>query len=462
MPLFDEDELPNGQRVNPIPEVQEFQSARVTTEEQPVGILLTQIGGMRWIPRLVFSQVKGRDEETGSYQGKLRPINRQYRLIHDMEFKVQTPAPNSPSFDAANQEATVKGTARVYPNTFIPNPGDMIIGDTPDGRQAVYQICDSVQPLQIWNKPAYEFEYVMYNWWSADLEREMMQGVVAEYYFVRDNIDAGLNPLIADNNWGIWQELQQLEEQFPQAFVARFLSREYNTLLLPGQPTTVYDPFHTSFCAMMFHQSVSSISGGLNIIPTDDGSNATRLTIHSVMIELNKHLMDNILVKIPVIPAKTFMQEPFLGGIRFAGTNYVVYPVQDRSLLFYPGSPVAVNGLTLQKGITAPTKTRNKLSALFPDDYLGDPFQPSPEPVQNSYSPVLDDDYYIFSEAFYSRDVEDMSKMEVMLWSTIENNVVDPKDLMQLFQESVTWPVIDQFYLQPFLYAMIPAAFRGV
>lgn len=462
MGLFDEDALPNAQRVNPIPEVQEFQTARVTTEDQPVGTLLTHIGGMRWIPRLVFSQVKGRDEETGSYQGKLRPINRQYRLIHEMEIKVQTAAPNNPSIDNANQEATVKGTARVYPNTFIPNPGDMIIGDTPDGRQAIYQICDNVQPLQIFNRAAYEFEYVMYAWWSSALEQEMMKGVVAEYHFVRDNIDAGINPLIADEDWGIWQELEQLEEQFPQAFIARFLSREYSTLLLPGQPTTIYDPFHTSFCSMMFHQPGSSLMGGLNIIPTDDGSNASRLTIHSVLIELNKHLMDNILVKIPVIPAKTFMQEPNLGGIRFAGTNYVVYPVQDRRLLWYPGSAVAVNSLTLTKGITAPNKTRSKLSALFPDEYLGDAFNPRPKEDQNSYSPVLDDDFYIFSEAFYDHDDEDMSKMEMMLWRTIEENVVNPKDLLTLFKESTTWPVLDQFYLQPFLYAMLPAAFRGV
>lgn len=462
MGLFDEDKLPNGQRINPIPEVQEFQTARVTTEEEIVGTLLTHIAGMRWIPRIVLSQVKGRDEESESYQGRLRPINRQYRLIHDMELKVQTPAPNNPQIDSENQEATVKGTARCYPNTFVPSPGDMIIGDTPDGQGAIFQICDKVTPLQIYNKAAYEFEFVMYAWWTSSLEKEMLRGVVGEYHFVRDNIDAGINPLIHSSDWGTWQELQYIEANFPQSFIARFLSREYSTLLLPGQPTTVYDPFHTAFCSMMFHEPGSSLVGGLNIIPTDDGSNATRLTIHSVMIELNRFLMENILVKIPVIPAKVFVQIPELGGIRFAGTNWVVYPPEDNGVLHYPTTIKAFSPLTLTKGITQPSKTRSKLSVLFPDVYLGDPLHPAPKESDNSYTPVLDDPYYIFSEAFYDHDEEDMSKMEHMVWQTLESNMVTPKDLLRLFKESATWPVLDQFYLQPFLYAMLPAAFRGV
>lgn len=462
MGLFDEESLPNAQRINPIPVVREYETARVNTEDQPVGTLLTHIGGMRWIPRIYLSRVMGKDEEVESYQGRLRPINRQYRLIHNLEIKVQTAAPNNPTIDNQNQEITVKGTGRVYPNTVIPNPGDMIIGETADGRMAVYQIGDNVQPLSVFQRTAYEFDYVMYSWWSQRLETEMVKGVVAEYHFVRDNIDAGLNPLIAKDDWGIWQELTRFKEHFPQAFVNRYLSREFSTFIIPGQVTSVYDPFHASFCNMIFRPDQGSIMGGANIIPVEDGSNASRLTIHSAILLLNPYTMQDVLAKVPIISARTFLQEPYLGGIRFAGTSFVVYPAEDNALLFAPNRPGGVNSLTLTKGVTAPVKARVRLSDAFPDEYLGDPLNPRPKEVETSYKSVTDDDFYIFSEAFYARDDTDMSLMEAMIWRTLDENVVNPKDLLALFKESQEWAVLDQFYLQPFLYAMIPAAYRGV
>lgn len=461
MGLFDEEELPNAKRVNPIPNVKEYETARVNTEDQPVGTLLTHIAGMRWIPRAYLSQVMGQDEETSSYQGRLRPINRQFRLIHDLEIKVQTAAPNTPSVDNQNQEFTVKGTARVYPGTVIPNPGDMIIGETADGRMAIYQICDTVTPLTIFKRTAYEFEYVMYSWWTQRLEDEMFKGVVAQYHFVRDNIDAGLNPLIAEQDWGVWQELTRLENLFPQAYVNRFLSREYSTFLLPGQPTTVYDPFHASFCNTLFRPD-AGIFGGANLIPVEDGSNATRLTVHSALLQLNPYTMQDVLAKIPIISARAFLSEPYTGGIRFCGTNWVVYPPEDRSLLFSGNGPGGINSLTLTKGVTAPVKARVRLSEAFPDEYLGDPLNPEPKSSERIYYSVTDDDFYIFSEAFYAQDDTDMSLIEVLMWRTLNENVVNPRDLIELFKESQQWPVLDQFYLQPFLYAMIPAAYRGV
>lgn len=461
MGLFDEDALPGAQRVNPIPNVKEYETARVNTEDQPVGTLLTHIAGMRWIPRAFLSQVMGQDEETSSYQGKLRPINRQFRLIRDMEIKVQTPAPNNPSVDNQNQEFTIKGTARVYPGTVIPNPGDMIIGETADGRMAIYQICDTVTPLTIFKRTAYEFEYVMYSWWTQRLEDEMFKGVIATYYFVRDNIDAGLNPLIAEQDWGTWQELTRIENHFPQAFVNRYVSREYSTFLLPGQMTTIYDPFHASFCNILFRPDIG-IFGGANLIPVEDGSNATRLTVHSALLQLNPYTMQDVLVKVPIIPARAFLSEPFTGGIRFCGTNWVVYPPEDRSLLFSGNPPGGINSLELTKGITAPVKARVKLSDAFPDEYLGDPLFPNPKFDGKAYYPVTYDDFYIFSEAFYAEEESEMSMVEVMVWRTLKENLVNPKDLIELFKESENWPVLDQFYLQPFLYAMIPAAYRGV
>lgn len=460
--LFEEDDLPNAKRVNNVPEVENFQTARVNTDEQPVGTLLTHIGGMRWKPRLYLSQVKGKDEEQSSYQGRLRPINRQYKLIHDIELKVQQAAPNNPSVDNQNQEITARGTCRAYPNTVIPIPGDMIIAETADGRQAIYQVCDTVTPMSLFKRTAYEFEYVMYAWWTPELEKEMVKGTVAEYHFVRDNIDAGINPLIADADWGVWQALQKIEMNFPMKFVTRFMSREFNTFIVPGQPTSIYDPFHAAFCNLMFKPRGASLFGGANIMPTEDGSNAVRMSIHSAMLALNDSMVDEILQKIPIITARAFLAEPYLGGVRFGGTNYVVWPPEDNSLLFSSNQP-AVKSLSLQKGVYGPPKARKKDEEKFDRDNDGNvvPSDPEASPAR-LFTPIGTDDFYIFPEPFYARDEGHMSLLETMMWATLEKNMVNPKDLLCMFNESDSWTVLDQFYYQPFLYAMLPAAFRGV
>lgn len=460
--LFDEDELPNAKRVNNVPEVEDFQSARVRTDEQPVGTLLTHIGGMRWIPRLYLSQVKGKDEEQSSYQGSLRPINRQYKVIHNIELKVQQAAPNNPSIDNQNQEITARGTCRAYPNTVIPVPGDMIIAETADGRQAIYQVCDNVTPMSLFKRTAYEFEYVMYAWWTESLEKEMLKGSVENYHFVRDNIDAGINPLIADADWGVWKALEKIEANFPMKFVTRFLSREFNTFIIPGQATTIYDPFHATFCNLLFKPRGAGLFGGANIMPVDDGSNAVRLSIHSAVLTLNDSMVDEVLQIIPIITARAFLAEPYLGGVRFGGTNFVVWPPEDTSLL-HTGNSNPQQSLALQTGVYSPPKARKKDSETFLRDDEGNVVpNETNEPVVRLFTPVASDKFYIFPEAFYAHDEGHMSLLETMLWATLEKNVVNPKDLLCMFNESESWSVLDQFYLQPFLYAMLPAAFRGV
>lgn len=451
MALFDEEELPNATRVNNVPEVEKFQTARVNTEEQPVGTLLTHIGGMRWIPRFYFSRVLGKDEEVESYQGKLLPINRQYKVIHDLEIKVQTAAPNNPTVDEANQEFTVRGTARMYPNSVIPNPGDMIIGDTPDGRQAIYQVCDRVVPLQIFKKTAYEFDYVMYSWWKEDIEKEMMRGKVAEYHFVRDNIDSGLNPLINDEDWGTWTELEDIRDQFPMKFNTRFISRDFGVYMVPGQSATVYDPFHAGFCNLMFKPNGVSISNGANLIPVEDGSNDIRLTIHSAVLTLNKSLLDVALLEVPIIGTRTYLAEPYLGGIRFSGARYVVYPPQSTAALHSGLLGSSYSVFALNNHLMLPVRRKKS-----------EQNNPVPTPPEGMFKSVIADDYYIFSEEFYFRENGNMSEMEVMMWQMLDNNTVDPKRLIEMFKQAEYLPVLDQFYLMPFLYSMIHSGFRGV
>lgn len=460
MGLFDEEALPNGKRVNPIPVVQEYQTARVSTEDIAVGTLMTHIGGARFILPKFYSQVLGKDEEVSARQSGLAPINRQHRVIYNLEIKV-TSMPST-TIDDKNQEGTRRGTAIAYPNSVVPNPGDMFIADGPDGRKVFWQVCDRVAPKEIFKRTAYEFDYIQKDWWNQEEETRLDQSVIAEYYFIRDNIDAGINPLIAKKDYGTWEKLSRLQEIFPRNYIMRFMSREYNTFVIPGQPTTIYDPFHTSFCDAIFGNENTGYRGGFTVIPTEDGSNANRLSVHSALLMLDPGMMNFVLNSIPIVTVKAMIEEPYLGGVRWAGTRFVVWPPEDTGMLMYPSSYPAPPSYTLTTNVFPGTRVPLTLEKAFASEDLGAPIADPWLFKDADIRRVTMDKYYIFSQAFYGHDDANMSKLERMVWDSMETNMVNPTELLRLFDESEKWPVLEQFYYLPFLYALIPSAQRGV
>lgn len=462
MALFEEDDLPTGKRVNPIPEVKDYKSAWVINQEQPFGTLLTHIGGMRWIVDY-YSQVKGKDEEVGAFQPGLAVINRQLRKIQDMEIKVTRPALNEPTIEDSNQEATVRGSAIAYPNSVIPNPGDLIVAQGPDGRKGVYQICDRVLPKQIFKRTAYEFEFVLWQWLTPELNKTITEGTVEKYHFIRDNIDTGMNPILTTSEYSVMEKLMEYEESIPRYFFAMFRNFEYNALVVPGQDNSIYDAFHATFCNTVFSDQGEIDCFNVNLIPTQDGSNRQRYSIHSAFLLMDKTLTYTMYSQIPILPSKVFLAEPFFGGIRFQGTRYVIYPMMTHGDNFLGSSSIR-QGTTIpfRKGVYAEAPTLKRLEDVFSDEYLGTPaFNPELAPDAD-YRPIGTDDYYIFSEAFYDRRFKEMSKIERLVWQTIEEEVVDPNEVCRLLDKSKEWPVLEQFYFIPFLYGMIPAAKRGI
>lgn len=461
MPLFDEEKLPNAPRVNPIPLVQDFGTARINTEDQPVGTLLTHIGGMRQVPRLFFSQLLGANEIPSAVQLDRVILNRQTRLIHNLEIKVQTPI-NNPSFDNKNQEAQVRGQAIAYPNTVIPNAGDMFIDATADGREILYQVCDTVEVLSIYNRRAYRFEFIARAWVTNELEKSLMEGVQEEYYFVRDNIDAGMNPLIATADYGVWEKLWKVKDMFPPFFTARFFSKEYNTYLIPGQPDTIYDPFHAAFIDAIFGYSRVGLRSGITLIPTEDGSDSIWMTIHTVMLTLNMSLFNQCETHIPVRTFRSFLAEPFLGGIRFAGTRYVIYPEPTNAIKYGLNKAKKTLNYSFRRNVYHDRRIAQKLVNALPWNNLDGFVIEGDDTKQVEWHEVFSDNCYIFSEAFYSGDFAAMSKIESMIWTSLKTNMINPNELLELFVQAEKWPILEQFYYLPFMYALIPAALRGV
>jgi hypothetical protein len=104
---------------------------------------------------------------------------------------------------------------------------------------------------------------------------------------------------------------------------------------------------------------------------------------------------------------------------------------------------------------------RSTLEQLFSNPDMGETYLHRPKPVLD-IRPVLYDEFYVLSEHFYSHDTSSLSVLEKIVWDALETSYVRPADLLVLIADSDNWPYLEQFYYMPILYALIPAATRGI
>jgi hypothetical protein len=462
MSLFEEDPQkppvqPEPVKVNPTP----YKGQPVNSKINPVGTLLTAVAGSRWIVTW-FSQVLGEDDEWTGFQRSRLAINQQYRKINELELKVTTPLPRNPSLQQEGQEFDVRGEANMYPGV-IPNPGDMFTADTGDGRRGLYMVIPPVQTRSIYTQTTYTIEYVLVAYWNEDFARRFAKKTVQEYYFVRDFLDTGINPLITVEADGLYQKLLDIRDTLPRHYLGTFFDREYATLTLPGQDETIYDPFFAYFATALFASIAEGTVNGMNHIAVMDGARHGYRTFLNALMDQDISYMDNCETKIPIVDSASFLKEPYYGGIRYSGIPWVIYPVNRevyaniRYGLRWPDT------MGLRGGERAESRFRLPLSYIFPNPTFGAMLTLT-KPAQESrdIKPVTEDSYYIFTESFYARIEGELSLLENMVWQALESDTVDPKEVLRLLEESRTWPLLEQFYYQPILYALIPSAFRGL
>lgn len=462
MSMFDWDDRKDTPRPNAIPTVRDYQTARVDSEDKNLRTLMTHIAGRRWILTAYYSQVLGRDEEPSAFQPGLLPINRQTKKILNLEFKVTQPAPQSPTFEITSKEAIARGQATAYPHSVIPQEGDAFIADAGDGRLGLFQVTGQVLPKSIYNATAYEFEFVMHSWLSRDTESKLDQGVVEIYHFIRDNLDTGVNPIVTHRDYETYERLWERKARMPFEYTQKFYSREYSTYMLPGQSNWVYDPFHANFCNILFgniHEGPWNMTASITV---ETGQNNIVKTVHDCIYDLNVRLLPMVASKIPIVSTKNFGSEPLFGGIRWVGIPWVVYPSDKKDIHGQWSGITSAGGIKLVQTPRMSLNAPLTFSEAFSEEDLGIPILDPFTLARTPYKPVTFDDYYILSQAFYSRNFAGMSRVEYLLYRYIETESTDPLELLDLIDKSERWSMLDQFYLQPLLYAMIPGGYRGV
>lgn len=461
MPLVTNDEYhPNGlTSASPVPIVppqietvrvstDDYKTAVVDTKWVPRSSILTHIEGSSWVVDY-YAQILDTDSNLSGQQYTKNPVYQSYKKIANLELKVKT-ALNTDQ-DDANKEMNVTGDAVLYPS-IIPNEGDMFVADIGEGKSAVFRV-NSSKKNSIFKEACYDIAYVL-DTDNNDKKLDLEQKTSVVYYYHKDYLLNGSNPLILKNEMDTLLNLKKVYDIMLYQYFRRFFSHEFKTLLVPSQLMPTYDSYLTSYVLSMFGTQEAHELAYIRALNMDEDRVAKCDSIWSALKFKDISLLNTAFTKAGLISSLAFSRTPTYNGIRYSGVGAVVYP--KNPYVTVDGSyvnSVKTTSSELQASSDAATASNVLVRAVNLrklDDDLGD----------NLY-PVTVDDYYVLSANFYN-NTNTQSTLETAVTAYINNNQVDADQLYNTAKNFHTWGSLEQFYYLPIVMTLIRSILKGI
>ncbi len=323
MPSFKFPTAPQPEIVKPLAIADvEYKHSIVDSKEQPLNALITHVEGASRIVDY-YSQVLSSNEEPQKYSPDIGGHLQQYREIIDLEIK-QTDF--SFSFDEANQEATANGTAYIYP-PLIPNFGDVFITDIGNGMVGLMHV-EKVVKKSIFKQACYEIDFniirILDNQGEVDV---LKRRVVETYYFVKDFLLYGQNPLLVASEFNLFKDSERILNETIENYISEFFSRELGCLTPPGYGLPTYDPFAVKAFMECIEISKFPRARKINLRNTDELKEYWDDSIWAAIINPSKHQYRDVWTRARPVPVTSFNIHPRINSIRFSGYSQCIQPL---------------------------------------------------------------------------------------------------------------------------------------
>jgi len=428
----------------------------VDSRYTPRTAILQYVAGSSWTVSY-FSQVLGADNELGPQQTDRPAPYQQYKCIKEMELRVSSPLTESQ--DAESKEWTTTGTATTYPS-FIPNKGDMFLADIGDGREGVFTVTRAERKTHL-KDALYTIEYQLKGYATAEARADLNKKSIQTFRYVGDFQRFGQNPLLTQTDYDAHLEFGEHYKLLLENYMHDFFSIERKTLLVPDQIAPAYDPFvvkaFLSWVTVDEHPNVARIRQ-LNV-SADAAFDVT--TMWDCLNDLNERMLTGALFKTQLLYSETFRSVPHLNGIYYGGVHLVVYPKEHRTDVdaAYAAAVVPGGQAIREGGRRFRALDRNLISP----ESLDLSYTPAVENLPDIV-PVTQDDYYVFTEAFYKhRRFNDplSSHLERVVMQTIREEAIDKVALQRLCTNAMQWANLERFYYVPALLAVLRVVLRN-
>jgi hypothetical protein len=403
MPIVDNERFPPHQRPDSIRITDpKYKGIAVDNRYIPATDLLTHVEGSSWTVEY-YSQVLDRDITILGQSLHKPPQYLQYRHIGQLELKVSQPL-------AATQEPNTKkmgykGGANLYP-VLIPNQGDVFVAQVDDGRLGIFNVT-STERRSFSKDSVYAIEYEMLDYATPERLRDLEVKTIQRLVYVRDYLQSGQNPLVEA---ALRQKLAKLHSRFDsmlKTYMKQFMSEEFMTLLVPGQPWPTYDAWLVRALTELFETTASTELLATRQLNCDDDPSMSCVQLWNVLVNKDPDLLKFVNQRAALAWTTRFTRNAMFNGIRWSGIELVVYPVDvemtvDQEL-------IGIEPLTDSEFEPTTSRAGRLEDLVTTEELAGLPYEGAP-----LIHPVLCDDCYVFSRRFYE-NTEGQSRLELLV-----------------------------------------------
>lgn len=444
--------VPASGRAQPV----EMHSALVQTRFTPMAALAMFTEGST-IVCTYYRQLVDIDDNLMAQQVNRKAPYQQYEKIIGLEMKQQGDL--NFSQDEQTKDVTITGTAIMF-GGVIPNKGDMFRADLGDGQAGLFTLLNS-ERLSVRKESQYRVDFQVV---SDDKDTERLEDleakVVDTLYFVKDFLNAGKNPLLIDAEYNAYVQLRRVFATMVNEYLRTFFSETCQTLIVPDQAQVTYDHFLTKAVLSLLETTNNPMMRKVTLHNVEQDYGFRTTTVWDSILQVEPSHLWAAAQRMEVRGAELTYNLPAFSGVFWAKIDRLIYPIDrrtDADRILAPSQPASHSVLTLSGApVDDFQRLISKRNLTVAEQGLPEPIAPTPHIHR-----ITDDEYYVFSRAFYEQDSVRQSQLERLVWSMLNQEDPDVTILYELVLESQKWDNLERFYYVPVLIALTVLVLRG-
>lgn len=414
----------------------EYKHNLINLEQTPPNSVISAYAGYPMIVTL-YNQVIGVSQEQDGFNAGQTTPHQSYRRITNLKIKLQSPFDYN--MNPTTAMTNVSSSARVYAPGLIIMEGDVFLADIGSGRLGRFEVRSAPRLLSWFDRAVIEFEFVMLELATIDVVNELDYKVVEKLNFVEEFILSGQNPLLTDDELNTYYSLSRLQVEITNQWLRDSYSYEHQTLLVPEQPSTTYDPYVVNFAHNFIDGTVHPFISKVRNLNVDGYQTRDYMDIYSVILNCDASMLYQCFKKAKAAPTSLWVDNYSAASIRFSGIDKCVYPIA-------PNQGVDAYYDSTSSGYKSGSTISNTASSDHSVDNM------------KIFVPTGTSDAYLFSDGFYEQSGGYETVLEDMVGKYLLGESVDQVLLLKVAESVKRWGNVDRFYFTPIVLALIRAS----
>jgi hypothetical protein len=430
---------PNLPKIEPKP----YKGILSDDNETPLQSLISYVEGSPWTVNW-YGQIVNEHNDLREHDMGQNNIYQQYAKTVGLEIRVNAALDSTQNTESTL--VTITGTAVIYP-FLVPNIGDMFIGSVGDNYDSLFSVTD-VQRKNFNLNSVYEITYVSVGYVNTESIRykDLENKVTKTYYFLKDRLAEGLFPSVIESEYKNILDFRFEYKKIVAYYFKTFFSREFGTLVLPGQTSSVYDSYVVDYVLKTTDTFDAYEIRFVKNLNTEDDHYLEQPQFWNALLEKDPSILKHCNRKMGLALTKAFHRDALLKGIRFTKIDYIVYPTNvDRSVdTSRNQEPKSVGFSELLEAPSGASLMHELIHGTVAIQNVS----------KTIISPVLSSDCYVMSEKFYNDEPVD-SILEALTLDFIKGKAIDNALLSEVIQSYKNWGRLEQFYYLPIVLTLI-------